>query len=151
MLTRYYRSNPLFFRWEEPFTARRALSGELHAGLHTSMNRLFDDLLRDFDVALRPSSRQNPAHLEESPAAYTFAADLPGVRREDVEITVDQGVLGIRATRQGAAPEGAEAVVRERSSGSVAWTFPLPARVDAQNATASLKNGRLEVTVPKTP
>lgn len=77
-------------------------------------------------------------------------ADLPGFEKSDIDLSVGEDALTVRAERE--TDESAESDVyvrRERSSRSVSRTVPLPAAVDADAASASYVNGVLTVTLPK--
>jgi len=86
--------------------------------------------------------------LLETAEAYLIVAELPGVSREDLSISMhDDGrltVAGMRRERQG------EAYHRvERGHGAFSRTFHLPIAVDADRITADLRDGVLTVTCPK--
>ncbi|UCG16853.1 MAG: Hsp20/alpha crystallin family protein [Phycisphaerales bacterium] len=95
--------------------------------------------VRRFDVDVREDEEQ-----------YVIEADLPGVERENVEITLEDGVLTIEAKHGSDAEDKCEGYcVRERRFGSFARSFRVPNEVDADNIKADLKNGVLSVTLPK--
>lgn len=75
---------------------------------------------------------------------------MPGVRPEDVKISVEGNVLTISGTKQQTAEERSERVHRyERTYGAFERTFTLPATVDAHNIKAAYEHGVLTVTPPK--
>jgi HSP20 family protein len=76
-------------------------------------------------------------------------AELPGVRSEDVEVTVVGDELTIKGRRT--APESGEAVFhrRERGTGEFTRTLRLPIEIDSARVAAKLENGVLSVTLPK--
>jgi HSP20 family protein len=77
-------------------------------------------------------------------------AELPGVKREDIEVTVDDGDLVIRGTRQEEQEVKEENFYRlERASGQIYRRIPLPDNVNLDAIDASLNDGVLEVTIPK--
>lgn len=86
----------------------------------------------------------------ETEAAYRFEADLPGVKDEDLEITLDGRTLtiaGQRARTQNA--EGDNPHIVERVWGRFSRSFRLPATADAEAIEADLQGGVLTVTVGK--
>jgi HSP20 family protein len=115
----------------------------------TAFDRLFDE------GAFRPLAwsgydRHLPLDVRSSEEAITVEAALPGVRPEDVEITVHQDNLTI-AVRESAERESAEGerVYREvrRSRGS--RTLTLPSGLDVDAATATFENGMLRLAIPR--
>jgi HSP20 family protein len=77
-------------------------------------------------------------------------ADLPGMKREDVEVDVDEGVLTIRGERKSETEtKDAKAYRVERSYGSFLRSFTLPAGVDESRISASYKDGVLEIALPR--
>jgi HSP20 family protein len=84
---------------------------------------------------------------------YSLSVDLPGVRKEDVDIDVEGDVLRIRAQRkprqQSEAKAETESYVREIRSGTLQRSFRLAKDADTAAVSASLVDGVLEVRVPK--
>ena len=76
-------------------------------------------------------------------------AELPGVSDKDVDITVHDGVLNIRAERR--PDEGRTYLYNGRSFGRFERSIVLPEAVDAENVEASLSNGVLRIDLPKHP
>src|SRR5712692_2062775 len=77
-------------------------------------------------------------------------AELPGMRKEDVKITIQKGVLTLKGERQ--LPEedhDRKFLRRERSSGSFTRSFTLPVEVNVNNIEASFNNGVLHISLPK--
>ena len=88
--------------------------------------------------------------LHETPDHYVVTAELPGVKREDLQIHVHDGQLtlsGVRREREAACEQYHRV---ERGHGSFSRTFQLPAPVDADRIVADLRDGVLTVTCPKT-
>nr|CAB3448711.1 unnamed protein product [Digitaria exilis] len=88
---------------------------------------------------------------KETPNAHVFMADLPGVRRDEVKVEVEEEkVLRISGQRQRAAEEKGDRWHRvERSSERFVRTVRLPPNANADAAQVTLDNGVLTVTVPK--
>lgn len=77
-------------------------------------------------------------------------AELPGVKKEDVDVQVTDNTVTIKAsTKHEEVEEKGEYHRREMSSGEFQRTLPLPAEVDGNKAKASFKDGVLELTLPK--
>jgi HSP20 family protein len=121
----------------------------------SEMNRLFDEM---FGGLGRRSGGQHKAQgaAEWAPAIdvlqkngdLVVRAELPGVRLEDVEMMVHQGVLTISGKREEQREEeGGGYLVRERRSGSFRRSLQLPEDVDEDNIRARFENGVLEVTI----
>jgi HSP20 family protein len=77
-------------------------------------------------------------------------AEVPGMNKEDLEVSVSDSSVTIRGEIKPAEEEQGEYYYREISSGTFARSVGLPAAVDSQQARVRLKNGILEVTMPKT-
>lgn len=90
--------------------------------------------------------------VKETKDAYVFRADLPGVAEDQVEISLTGNRLTISGAREEEKRDESERwFTYERSHGSFTRLFTLPEGVDAENVRADLKNGVLEVVVPKKP
>ena len=77
-------------------------------------------------------------------------ADLPGLKKEDIEVTADNGVLTIKGEKKEEKEFKEKDYVRsERYYGAFHRSFSLPTGVDAQRVNASYKDGVLEVSLPK--
>jgi HSP20 family protein len=90
-----------------------------------------------------------PVDISEHADGYEFAAELPGINLEGVEVEVKDNVLTIKGERQNSAPkEGVRFHHRERPAGRFARVFRLPKSVDAAGVTAAYRDGVLSVSVP---
>ena len=88
--------------------------------------------------------------VRETPEALVFSAELPGLKKEEVKITLENQVLTLSGERKRESEKKDEKVHRiERSYGSFTRSFTLPGNVRASEATAAYDNGVLTVTVPK--
>lgn len=77
---------------------------------------------------------------------------LPGLRRDEVDISIRQGVLSIRGTKKEAElPEDARAVRVERRHGSFQRTIRLNTKIDEDKVEATLRDGVLTVRLPRVP
>ena len=92
----------------------------------------------------------NPAlDLYQDPNNVVAVLELPGMRKEDIEITLHEGVLTIAGERREAFAEGEKVTRTERFVGRFCRSIPLPARVNAAQVTATYREGLLTVTLPK--
>ena len=125
-----------------------------------SRSGLFDDFFKDFAPAFYvrplhgdalPEPSQIKIDVKEDDAAYTVHAEVPGVPKEDINVSIDGNVVSLRAeVRQHDQKTEGEKVLRsERYFGSVARSFQLPDDVDAAQAKAKYDNGVLTLTLPK--
>ncbi|XP_042477402.1 18.2 kDa class I heat shock protein-like [Macadamia integrifolia] len=88
---------------------------------------------------------------KETPQAHVFQADLPGLKKEEVKVEVEEGkVLQISGERSREQEEKTDKWHRvERSSGKFVRRFRLPENTKMDQVNASMENGVLTVTVPK--
>lgn len=121
--------------------------------LQDRMNRLFEEA-----ADRRAGTREDEGEIERAdwiPAAdvyedereYLLALDLPGINREGLEVSLDEGRLAIRGDR--AAVEGLHARRAERPQGRFVRTFSLPDAVDRASISADYKDGVLLLHLPK--
>jgi HSP20 family protein len=88
--------------------------------------------------------------VQETPVAYVFKADLPGMKEKDVEVSVTGNRLTLSGKREEEKREDKTNYhTWERSYGSFARSFTLPMGTDGDRVLADLKDGVLTVTVPK--
>ena len=90
--------------------------------------------------------------ISENDAAFQIKAEVPGVRKDDVKVTLENGVLTLQGERHQEHEEKGLRFHRvERSYGNFIRSFTLPNNVDAQQLKAHFHDGLLEVEIPKTP
>mgnify|MGYP003574817281 CR=1 FL=1 len=134
MLTRY-----------EPWSAVRQLQNE--------MNRAFGQALNDTDDGSNVvTSGWMPAvDIREENEHFEICADVPGVDPEDIDVTMENGVLTIKGERKMKSTTDGDKGYRrvERAYGTFYRRFGLPDTADAENISAKGKNGVLEVVIPK--
>ncbi len=122
--------------------------------LRRQMDRLFTDFERGWGVGtgLRQDAGSWPrVSLHDAGSELRLRAELPGVSEKDLNITVEQSALTLRGERKADIPEGYAVHRQERGTTAFARSFALPSRIDAEKANATLKNGILELTLPKVP
>lgn len=89
--------------------------------------------------------------IAETDTAYLIKAEIPGVNKEDVKITVDDGILTISGERREEKEEKNKKFHRvERIYGKFSRSFTLPDNVDESKIDAEFKDGVLTLTIPKT-
>ena len=114
-----------------------------------------DDLFRGFFV--RPVNYDGPVaaqfrvDVSENDSAYTLRAEIPGVKKEDIQITVDGDTVAISAEvkNEKEVKNGDRVLRSERHYGKVYRAFTLGQSVDEATATARSADGVLELTLPK--
>lgn len=115
--------------------------------------RSMDGLLRGFFV--RPLDLESGPRINldvrEDDKTYTVHADLPGVKKEDVDVQIDGNVVSIAAESRlvREEKEGEKLVRSERYVGRISRRFTLGAEIDEPAATAKFENGVLELVLPK--
>ena len=96
-----------------------------------------------------PSGWKPAVDLHETTADYVITAEVPGMRREDLEIHAHEGRLTISGVRRERVGPCEQYHRIERGHGSFTRTFQLPLPVDAERISADLRDGVLTVTCPK--
>jgi HSP20 family protein len=116
---------------------------------------VFPELFRGL---LTPTRAATPEAIEirievrENAGSYQVQAELPGVRKEDIQVQIDGNRVAISAEVKREQPEKAdrERVLRsERFYGQMARSFALASEIDDQNASARFEQGILTLTLPK--
>ena len=119
------------------------------------MRRDMDQLhapLRDDETSVVGSNWAPAVDIQEEPDRYLLHADIPGVKPDDIEISMEKGVLTIRGERQHSSEESEKGFHRqERQQGVFMRRFSLPDSVNAEAIEAHSKDGVLELVLPKTP
>ncbi len=90
------------------------------------------------------------AEASATGADYRISVELPGVAEDDVDLTVEDGVMTVRGEKKTSREEKGETwYFSERQFGSFSRSFRLPPDADEAGVKAEMKNGVLVVTVPK--
>lgn len=89
-----------------------------------------------------------PVDMEETDDQITVDAEMPGFEKDDIDVSVDHGVLNISAQREDKAAEGTRHLA-ERQYKRVERSISLPTDVDEDNIKASLEKGVLHLDMPK--
>lgn len=124
----------------------------------TRRGSLFDEFFRDMSPGYfvqplhgDPLPSQIKLDVQERAGAFEVQAEIPGVKKEDIQVELDGNMLTLQAeVRQEDRQEGEGRALRtERYYGSVARTVQLPMEVDEAQAKARYENGVLKLTLPK--
>ncbi|MFX0004227.1 MAG: Hsp20/alpha crystallin family protein [Promethearchaeota archaeon] len=142
-----------------------ALRRESPFSLFQEMDRMFDNLWRNFDESFLPFSRRRyePKKWEEIPfyrtplsntvedeKNYNITAELPGLDKGDLTITFHDGMLEIKGEQKQEKKEEKKGFIRrEYSSATYYRAFSLPENIDSEAIDAKLDKGILKVTIPK--
>ncbi|XAR60610.1 hypothetical protein NMG60_11034055 [Bertholletia excelsa] len=114
---------------------------------------LFNSALSSLPSSARETSQFANMRIDwkETPEAHVFKADLPGLKKEEVTVEVEEGrILQISGERSKEQEEKTDTWHRvERSSGKVLRRLRLPENAKMEQVKASMENGVLTVTVPK--
>jgi HSP20 family protein len=120
----------------------------------------FDELFNEFSKGffVRPFSMPEGGaepkmklDVKEDEKGYTVRADIPGVKKEDIQVDIDANAVTVRAEMKQEKEEKKDqkVIYSERSYGMVSRSFSLPAEVDASGAKAEYKDGVLNLVLPK--
>ncbi len=112
-----------------------------------------DNLFRGFfrPVQMDREMPQIRMDVKEDEKAYAVHADMPGVAKDDIHVTIDGNTVSISAEVKKASEqkEGEKVLRRERYFGRVSRSFALEHEVDEAAASARYQDGVLELTLPK--
>jgi len=119
--------------------------------VNREIDRLVNNFWGGFGTADESARGWSPrVEVAEQDDAFRVAAEVPGLKREDVKVTLKEGVLTLEGEKRHASEEGSDAAQwSERKYGKFSRSFRLPSGVDGSKVTASYSNGVLNVTVPK--
>ena len=124
-----------------------------HDGLLPTMvsewNELFPSMLRS--QGLNPAGKIPAVDIRETDTEYQVIADLPGISKEHLEVSVNENVLNlkVRSEEQTAEEFDGRIIRQERYQGTFERSFQLNDTMDGQNVQANYKDGVLTVVVPK--
>ncbi len=131
-------------------------NGDQFSTLQTEMSRLFDSFFEGFDIVpfgktgLAQAGVMPKVDVSETKDAVQVTAELPGMKEDDLEVTLADGHLVIQGEKRAEKEEKDKNFYRvERSYGSFHRSIPLPTEVDDQKVDASFQNGVLKIVLPK--
>ena len=154
-------------RWMSERTSELWLTSlEPWFNLQASTIRLFEQFWRQAPTFLGFPGALNPrpmtalpvappfgllaADLKEGKEAYTLRVEMPGLADEDVDVTLTGDALAVRAEKRKDQDEaGTIPLISERRFGRFDRTFILPGRLDRDRIASQVRNGVLDVTLPK--
>jgi HSP20 family protein len=114
----------------------------------------FEDLVRSFFKPVR-ESREAAAPIKvdvaEQKDAFVVRAEVPGVAKEDIHVTIEgnQVTISAEVKRESEQKDGERVLRSERYFGAVYRSFVLPVELDEEHSQAKYENGVLELTLPK--
>ncbi|HEX6374237.1 MAG TPA: Hsp20/alpha crystallin family protein [Allosphingosinicella sp.] len=86
--------------------------------------------------------------MSQTETEIRITAEVPGMKEQDVELLVEDGVLALRGEKK-SETEGKDRGYSERHYGRFEWRIALPSGIDEENAKAAFRDGVLTVTLPK--
>lgn len=131
---------------DEPFVALRRMAEE--------MDQMFDRMLgrpasSESGFGALPTAWAPQVDVAQRGDEVVIRADLPGIRKEDVHIDIQEGMLTIEGEREEESEHAEHGYHRiERTHGHFHRSIPLPEGADIDAARASMSNGVLEITMP---
>jgi HSP20 family protein len=135
---------------------RAAPPTNMFGTLHREIDRLFDDFTRGSLGLIGPQGQANlmpSIDVTETDKQIEIAAELPGLERKDVEISLEDDVLTIRGEKKIETKKEEDKDksyhVSERSYGVFYRMLQLPHGVDPKTVQATMSNGVLKITIPK--
>ena len=128
----------------DPFRDLRSLQDEVNRLFSTNLSRAFGD------EGLTRGAWAPSVDIYENKDQIVIEAELPGMRREDFELTIENNVLTLRGERRFEKKDESDNYHRvERAYGAFTRSFTLPQTVSSENATAEYNNGVLRVALQK--
>ena len=128
----------------DPFRDLRTLQEEVNRLFTGSMPRTFDD------EGIARGAWSPSVDIYENKDQIVLEAELPGMKRVDFDLSIENNVITLRRQRQFEKKDESDNYHRvERAYGSFLRSFTLPNTVSAEGATADYRNGVLRVTLPK--
>lgn len=116
-----------------------------------TLDRMFDDVMGSaFGTATNSRTFAPAVDVRASDTEVVLVWDMPGVKQEDLELTLANHVLTIKGTRRFESKEN-EQVMLGRAYGSFSRSYTLPESLDEQQLAAELADGVLTVRIPKLP
>ncbi|HEV7376031.1 MAG TPA: Hsp20/alpha crystallin family protein [Pyrinomonadaceae bacterium] len=128
----------------DPFRDLRSLQDEVNRLFSTNLSRTFDD------EGMARGAWNPSVDIYENKDQIVLEAELPGMKREDFDLSIENNVITLRGERRFEKQDEGDNFHRvERSYGSFARSFTLPQTVQTDEVTAEYRNGVLRVKMPK--
>ena len=120
------------------------------ATLQREVNRVLESFFAGSPLRFGESITSPAVEVADTKETVVVKAQVPGVSKEQIQVTVSEGMVTIKGEmKEEAKQEEKNYLRREFHYGAFTRTVPLPSGVQAEKATAQLKDGMLEVTIPK--
>lgn len=122
---------------------------------------LLDEISKIFNEGIAPRSNRDTSNIDtshwipavdikEEKSQFVILADLPGIEKKDINISMEHNILSIKGERAVESKEEQNGFARvERMRGTFYRRFTLPDTADEKNIQAKMKNGVLEIVIPK--
>jgi HSP20 family protein len=144
--TKVVKFTSLLEQMDETFNALARRAYEIFDGKGRIFGRDLDNWLQAERELLHPVA----LNITETDEAFTMKAEVPGFTEKEIEVAVEAGRVTITGQRESSNEEKKGKTVRAESrSDQILRIVDLPAEIDADKVTAMLKNGVLELTLPK--
>ena len=118
--------------------------------LQREMNRMFDSFFQDADESAPMSTWYPSVDIKETPDMIDVYAELPGLTKNDIKISIRDNVLSLSGEKQRKeAEDDANYHRMERIYGTFTRSFTLPAKVQVDKVNAAFNDGVLHLTLPK--
>ena len=114
------------------------------------LDRMVDDVMNgSFGTATNAKSFVPQVDVRSNDDRVLFFFDVPGVKKEDIEITLERGVLTVKGARQFEAGAAKEQLLLGRAYGTFTRSFSLPDHLDDEKLDAKLVDGVLTIEIPR--
>lgn len=121
--------------------------------LQERINKMFDDTIRSTgagDEELATGAWSPAVDIHETEDSFVVSADLPGLKKDDIQINVEDNTLTIKGEKKFEEKVPRDKYIRvERNYGTFVRSFSLPQNVDSAKIKATFKDGILDLTLPK--
>jgi HSP20 family protein len=117
--------------------------------INTSPWKLMDAVIADLERNTRTNHSSFATDVFETPEAVLVKVNLPGVNREQIELSLERNVLTLTTNVEEVQPEGTKVLWRERPSGEQKRVVQIPVLIAHEGIEANLENGVLSVKIPK--
>ena len=112
---------------------------------------MIDNIFNDgWNLHTLPRNNTHPAvDIKESKNEYTIIADLPGFEKSNINLSIDEGYLTIKANEEKVNDSNGRYMLKERSMRNYSRTFSLPDNALESKVSAKYTDGTLSITIPK--
>lgn len=137
--------------WEQPFLELRKATDRLFDDFFRGFGRPMTAPMKGWELSTEGFTADWPrVNMDETDDEIRITAELPGVRRDDIDVSVSDDRVSIRGEKKEEEAQRERDYYRlERAYGSFQRSFPLPCEVDPERVEAAFKDGVLTVKLPK--